>query len=401
MSTLHDSGLPKSPHTAGDGPAPLLSQRVRALRLPESTHHRSGSSAWVAWLLCLGFAGSTAYLAYELYARPATIVATPAEKSDTASPTAGSTSVTVDRAKDGKFALQSKGYVIPARQILVSPKVSGMIQKLNVMEGLRVKKGDILAVLETTDYQSDVDRVGASLASAQQRLAELERGYRKEEKEQARAELAESEAQLSQLEADFKRAKDLREKNYKSQEEFDAAESKYRAMVKRTDRLRLASKLMDDGPRIERIEAARGDVAQFQAELVKAQWRLGNCTIAAPITGTILKKNAEEGNIVNPIAFNGSFSICEMADLSDLEVELSIQERDISAVFPGQKCKIEADAVPGRTFDGVVSRLMPIADRAKGSIQVRVKIAVPRDEEGILKPEMGVVVTFLHREGKP
>ena len=64
-----------------------------------------------------------------------------------------------------------------------------------------------------------------------------------------------------------------------------------------------------------------------------------NCTIRAPISGTILKKNAEEGNIVNPIAFNGSFSLCDMADLSDLEVDLSIQERDIARIFPGQKCK--------------------------------------------------------------
>ena len=78
--------------------------------------------------------------------------------------------------------------------------------------------------------------------------------------------------------------------------------------------------------------------------LTKAEWRLGNCTIRAPISGTILKKNAEEGNIVNPIAFNGSFSLCEMADLADLEVDLNIQERDISAVKVGQKCRVRAEA---------------------------------------------------------
>ena len=93
---------------------------------------------------------------------------------------------------------------------------------------------------------------------------------------------------------------------------------------------------------------------------------------------------------------NGSFSLCEMADLSDLEVDLPIQERDVARVFKGQKCKICAEAYPDRTYDGYVSRLMPIADRAKGAVPVRVKVSVPAAEEGVyLKPEMGVNVSFL------
>jgi len=153
---------------------------------------------------------------------------------------------------------------------------------------------------------------------------------------------------------------------------------------------------MREGPRAERIEAARASVQQAQAELSKAQWKLDNCSIKAPISGTILKKNAEEGNLVNPIAFNGSYSICDIADLSDLEVDLNIQERDVSRVFVGQHCKVRCEAYPNRTYEAVVSRLMPIADRAKGAVPVRVKVTVPAEEEGIyLKPEMGAVVTFL------
>ena len=62
---------------------------------------------------------------------------------------------------------------------------------------------------------------------------------------------------------------------------------------------------------------------------------MGNCIIRAPISGTILKKNAEEGSLVNPAAMQGFYSLCEMADLSDLEVDLTIQERDISKIFTG------------------------------------------------------------------
>jgi multidrug efflux pump subunit AcrA (membrane-fusion protein) len=93
-----------------------------------------------------------------------------------------------------------------------------------------------------------------------------------------------------------------------------------------------------------------------------------------------------------------------MADLSDLEVDLSIQERDVSKVFVGQECQVRAEAYPERAYQGRVDRLRPIADRAKGAIPVRVKLKVPTAEQGVfLKPDMGVVVAFLSPtvDGKP
>ena len=89
-----------------------------------------------------------------------------------------------------------------------------------------------------------------------------------------------------------------------------------------------------------------------------------------------------------------------MADLSDLEIDLSIQERDVARVFKDQKCKVRAEAYPERMYEGHVSRLMPIADRAKGAVPVRVKVVIPAAEEGVyLKPEMGVNVSFLVAAG--
>ena len=118
--------------------------------------------------------------------------------------------------------------------------------------------------------------------------------------------------------------------------------------------------------------------------------------VRAPSSGTILKKNAEEGNLVNPVAFNDTFSLCELANLSELEVELPIQERDIGKIRPGQRCKVRTEAFPDRIYDAVVSRLMPVANRLQSTIPIRVKITVPQDEEGIyLKPEMIAVVSFL------
>ena len=98
-----------------------------------------------------------------------------------------------------------------------------------------------------------------------------------------------------------------------------------------------------------------------QSNLDKAKWKLDNCKIRSPITGTILKKNAEEGNLVNAIAFSGSVSLCEMADLSDLEVDLTIQERDVVAGLQGPEVQGAGRGVSRSRL--LRSRLAADADR--------------------------------------
>lgn len=384
-----------------------LADQVRSLRLPPPEAPRGGGGKF-AWLLCLAFAASSLWLYWQWQtarkaladagASPATNPGDPSSSDSSAS-----TSTTpAPNARAGDIALENRGYVTPAHQVLVSPQVSGRIMKLNLEEGRRVAKGEVLAEIDRTEYEADLARAKATLALAEQHLLELERGNRPEEIEQARAELEEFIAQVSQLEVEYGRNAQLVKTKVVSPQEFEISESKYRAMQRRVEKMRYAFKLMEEGPRVERIDSARAEVEQARAELKKAQWRLDNCTVVAPISGTILKKNAEEGNLINPIAFNGSFSFCELADLSDLEISLDIQERDIAQVFQGQACRVRpAEAYPDRVYDGVVSRLMPIADRAKGSIQVRVRVRVPSDEEGIyLKPEMSAKVSFLQPKEK-
>jgi HlyD family secretion protein len=267
-------------------------------------------------------------------------------------------------------------------------------------EGLRVTKGDILAQLESTDYESDVARCKAMLASAEQKLA-IERKNIPQEIDRAQAELNENITQRDYAKTALDRNIRLAKTNSVSPIELEKSQTDYDAARHRVERLERALDIIR-GPRIERIQMAEAEVNSAKADLVKAEWRLDNCTILAPITGTILKKNVEEGNIVNPVAFNGSFSVCDMADLSDLEVDMSIQERDIGRVFVNQRCVVKSRAYPERPYDGRVSRLMPIADRAKGSVSVRVKIRIPSEEEGVyIKPEMSADVSFYAAEAAP
>jgi multidrug resistance efflux pump len=397
---------------AGRGRRPLerrLADRVQSLSLSHLPERPAWSVGRGVWLVVVALLGIGIWLGGQRWMRwrssvsanlpvPGPTAAAPPQlpASPPVSPPLAGGAPPAALPSTGDVVLEAKGYIVPAHQILVSPKVSGMVIQLNVEEGRRVKKGDVLAVLESTDYAADYERAKATARLMREKLRELENGNRPEEILQAEAELREAEALVPQLKAEYERTLELRKKNSATQQELERAESQYQAQLQRVERLKQAWKLMQLGPRVERIEVARAELAQAEAEVLKAEWRLGNCTIRAPISGTILKKNAEEGNIVNPVAFNGSFSVCEMADLSDLEVDLNIQERDIARVRVGQKCRVRAEAFPERVYEGYVDRLMPIADRAKGALPVRVKIQVPPEEEGVyLRPEMGAIVTFL------
>jgi HlyD family secretion protein len=384
---LNSDGVAGGPATAA--PPATLADRVRSLRLPSQSAAAPARTNWFPWVLVGVLLLTSLGLGYRAIAvgrGEAVKSAEPVKPTGEQDAVAGS----------GDVALESKGYIIPAHQIQVSPKVGGMVTELNFEEGMRVKEGYVLAQLETVDYQADRDHAVGALAEAQQSLEELTQ-YRGREIEQVKARWDEAQVQARMLEIDSRRSTRLRSGSAMADRDVEQAESAWLAMKNHANSLRLDYELLVKGPRDKRIAAYEERVRQAKADLAKAQWKLDSCTVRAPIAGTILTKKAEKGNIVNPIAFNVSANLCDMADLADLEVDLSIQERDVAQVFKSQKCRVVSEAFPNRKpYEGYVSRLMPTADRAKGAIPVRVKLHVPREEEGVfLKPDMSVIVSFL------
>jgi multidrug resistance efflux pump len=392
-ATNHESTSP-----AARNGALSLGERVRSLRLPGAMSGGGGGGggrSWLPWILVALLATTTLYLGSLVSnAGPS-----PEEGKGSANRPAVKSKGSA-RGSPGSVVFEAKGYVIPVQQIQVSPKVGGMVERLYVEEGKRVKKGERLCELEKVDYQADYDRAVATLHAARHRLEETEKSW-PDETEQAKAELESAEAEYKQLHLEYRRNVTLRGTGATATRDIEQAEAAARSMERKVDRLRLVYKVML-GPRKERIDQARADVKQAQADLDKAKWRLDNCIIYAPTDGTILTKKTEQWNVVNPVAFNISASICEMADLTQLEVDLTIQERDIGKIFKGQKCRIRPDAATDRVFPGEVSRLMPIADRAKGTISVRVRVdptSIGREDEGkYLRPEGAALVSFLRAE---
>lgn len=376
-----------------------------------------GGVTWLPWLLCLALALTWAGVAMRSYRN--------APKDGEGGPvvlSTGATPGTADKAgTQTAVNLVVKGYIVPARQITVSPiDVGGKLIELNVVEGkLYHKDQEVLARIDPAAYEASAAEARASveaakgrLAAAEQRLAEQDpKSVRPIEIEQAEEQLKEAKANEQRAKRDFDRLVNVRDPGSVAGRELQQAEGDYKAAAARVKQLQAAVDILIAGPRPEKIAslkadvlAAKADVAVAQARQVQADWRLGNCVIKAPITGIALTKKAELGNLVNPMAFNGGGGIVDLADMSEPEVDLKVAERDIATLVIGQKCQVTADAYSGREYAGVLDRIMPVANQADNTINVRVKVKLPDDEKNnpgrFLRPSMGATVRFLAPEAK-
>jgi HlyD family secretion protein len=145
------------------------------------------------------------------------------------------------------------------------------------------------------------------------------------------------------------------------------------------------------------VAIASAEVAVARARLEIAQLRLEQTIIHAPLDGTVLARKVAVGSLVDPAGLNLPSAICELADLRTLEVDVLIQERDLERIAKGQRCIITLEALPTVRFQGTVVRIMPIADRSKGAVPVRVKLEGAGADERV-RPEMSAIVQFLAKQ---
>ena len=247
----------------------------------------------------------------------------------------------------GAPLLTSSGYVVARRKAVVSAKIQGRLAELKVEEGSRVREGQLLARLESADYQAQVSRANAQL-------------------ERARADLAENERQLRQAER-------LTRESIMARDQLEAVQS--------------------------RVRIAEAGISQARADLAYAQASLRDTRILAPFTGTVVKKMAEVGESVAPIPpgvnlSTSSGAIVALADLETLEVEADVAESNVARLGPEQPAEVTVEAFPDRRYRAVLRQVIPTADRTKATVQVKVTIL---DKDQNLKPEMSAKVTFLDR----
>ena len=254
------------------------------------------------------------------------------------------------QASAGAPILTASGYVVARRKAVVSAKIQGRLSDLRVEEGSVVREGEVVARLESTDYEAQVKRARAAVQRAEADLAENERQLRLAER--------------------------LTRENVVSVDQRDAAAS----------RVRIAEAA---------LEQARADTAFAEAQLQ-------NTFIRAPFSGVVVKKMAEIGESVAPIPpgvniSTSSGAIVALADLATLEVEADVAESNVAKVQNGQPAEVTVEAIPDRRYKAVLRQVIPTADRTKATVQVKVTIL---DKDKDLKPEMSAKVTFLEPEKK-
>lgn len=250
--------------------------------------------------------------------------------------------------------LSSSGYITARRMATVSAEIIGLIASVTVEEGMTVTQGQILAELDSSLAQVDLDL--------------------------ARARVSVLEATRDGIAANLEEAR----RTYRrvSTNEFSSDADKTGALSTRQN---LSASL----------KAARANIRVATLEVQRQQERLADHTIRAPFGGVVTVKNAQPGEIVAPTSAGGGFTrtgICTIVDMQSLEIEVDVNEAFIGRVFAGQAVEARLDAYPDWVIPASVIAIIPTADRAKATVQVRIGIEA---EDPRILPDMGVKVQFL------
>jgi RND family efflux transporter MFP subunit len=330
-------------------PSPLRDE-LSALKIDRRRRRRTSPLAVLLWLLVIGglLAGAAGAGWWALKDRlfPLPVVETEA--------------VRVMTIGQARTELTATGYLESRWQAAVGAKVPGRIANIPVEEGDEVKAGDILAELE----HSDLD---AMLAS------------RRVDVQLAEAQLEEADSALAQAKRDVDRERDVYDRLAGTRSALERAETAY-TTAQAVRNARAAA-----------VEAAKSAV-------VEAEEAVRNMFIYAPFDGTVVTKDAEKGESIMPGgmgASSGRGSVITLAKLDELEVDTDVKEDYLGQLHKGQPTQIVVDAVPDRRYQGRLREIIPMGDRTRGIVKVKVAVL---DPDKRLFPELSATVHFLPDE---
>jgi RND family efflux transporter MFP subunit len=245
--------------------------------------------------------------------------------------------------------LTASGYIVARAKAEISPKSVGRVSWLNLEEGQTVKKGELVARLESQELEAQKKQVEAQ---KQQFVAQLDN------------------ARLERI-----RAKSLLAQKIGTQQAFDSAESA--------------------------VKALEAQVLSMDAQIRYFDELIKNAEIYAPINGTVTVKKAFVGETVAPQGFGGAGSagatFAVIVDMSSLEMEADINEQNLSKLSKNQPAEVTLDAYPDQPYQARLRQIVPTADRQKGSVKVKIEL-LGKDTKVL--PEMSCRVVFLNPEAK-
>lgn len=362
---------------------------LQSLRIDRSApeNNEGEPSSWAKRIIVVGIAVvvllSLSALAYRLFSgdTPEVEVARATVESS-GDPTAGT-------------ILSATGYIVAHHKIEANSKVTGRVAWIGVEKGDKVKEGQILVRLEDQEFRAQYDQARGAADSARAQLQQLQNGSRPEEIQQSEHNLSEARATAVNDKLALDRTKNLVAQGVLSQQALDDATAKYESSQQRVRSLEQSYQLAKIGPRAEEIARAKGALTQGEGQAAYAKSQLDATVIRAPISGTILDRSAEKGELLTGQFASAARPVFSIADLNDIQVELDIAQDDFAKLGPKQKGIVTVDAFPDRKYEGVIAEISPEANRQKATVQVKVQITNPDD---YLRPEMNATVKFLANE---
>ena len=254
------------------------------------------------------------------------------------------TVITVNGPPAGERAvlMTAGGYIVAESEVTVSSKVAGRIESLSVHEGDLVQKGEVIAVLDSEEFQVQEEEARANLEKAYLYLKHKQELHQKDV-------------------AEVKRRRELFREHLISPAELDKEEKT--AVVSELE-----------------LDSAQSEVEVCKKQLEHAHIRAAQSIIRAPITGTVIDKISDVGEMLFPMkTFEGisGSAVVTLADLNVMNVEVDINEDEINKIHIGNRALITPDSLPEKTYEGEVMAISPMADRQKNVVPVKVRIKNP------------------------
>ncbi len=304
--------------------------------------------SWILWMIPLGLLGAAGTYGYRQYdqvrSRPEVTIGRVAAKTWA----------------DAATLLDANGYLKSRYQAMIGTKIAGRVQEMRVAEGDKVKKGDTLAVIEHEDLK-------AMLHSREAQLVRTE------------AELEEERAELWAREREDYRVTRLYNQKSATPEEYEKALAGHKKATARVAGLVAAVKLM------------KANIEEIKATIVTMH-------LYAPFDGTVVEKQGEVGEIISPSAMSSSLgrtAVVTIADLQRMDVETDISEAQLWRIAIGQPASVSVSAIPSRRYRGRLRQILPMSDRTRSTVRVKVEIVDPDDK---LFPELAATVHFQASE---
>ncbi|MBA2938709.1 efflux RND transporter periplasmic adaptor subunit [Paenibacillus sp. CGMCC 1.16610] len=311
----------------------------------------------------------------------------------------GASGVPVQVIKLGQGATAGlNGKIIPDQSINIVSKASGKVAEVRVQEGSKVKKGDVLVQLETSELTQQVKQAEYSSTAAQAKLADTQAGARTQEitglqssilaaggaYQQTTAAVEQAKAGLDLATSSYNRLRNAFESSSSvSQDDLDKGTLDYEkakagyeqalgAQKSAEAQLRGAEaklELAKVGPTENTIKALQADVERLNATLELANSGLSNATITAPIDGVIVKKGISPGELAQ-----AGVQILSLVNMDQVQVELSVMDSQITQVKEGMAVAVKVQNVPDKSFQGVISFVSPVANTNSNTFPVKVKV---------------------------